>query len=92
MVELTEEEKKQVREWCAIELERLDAYGDLTIEACETGEDYYELAKQNCASFMEKDNVEGYLHIDRCFNLEVDVDEMTDAVVAYIKTLDFEEL
>ena len=32
MAELNEEEKSEVRKWCADEIERLDEFGDLTRE------------------------------------------------------------
>ena len=92
MQELNEEEKKEVREWCADEIERLDEFGDLTREVCETGEDYYELAKRIIIDCVKTDNAEAYMHFKRTYNLEIQTEEMTDLVVEYIKTLDFERL
>lgn len=92
MQELNEEEKKEVREWCADEIERLDEFGDLTREVCETGEDYYELAKRIIIDCVKTDNAEAYIHFKRTYNLEIQTEEMTNLVVEYIKTLDFERL
>lgn len=92
MQELNEEEKKEVREWCASELEQLDEFGDLTREVCETGEDYYELAKRIIIDCVKTDNAEAYMHFKRTYNLEIQTEEMTNLVVEYIKTLDFERL
>ena len=92
MQELNEEEKKEVREWCASEIERLDEFGDLTREVCETGEDYYELAKRIIIDCVKTDNAEAYMHFKRTYNLEIKTEEMTNLVVEYIKTLDFERL
>ena len=92
MQELNEEEKKEVREWCASELERLDKFGDLTREVCETGEDYYELAKRIIIDCVKTDNAEAYMHFKRTYNLEIQTEEMTDLVIKYIETLDFERL
>ena len=92
MQELNEEEKKEVREWCADEIERLDEFGDLTREVCETGEDYYELAKRTIIDCVKTDNAEAYMHFKRTYNLEIQTEEMTNLVVEYIKTLDFERL
>lgn len=92
MQELNEEEKKEVREWCASELELLDEFGDLTREVCETGEDYYELAKRIIIDCVKTDNAEAYMHFKRTYNLEIQTEEMTNLVVEYIKTLDFERL
>lgn len=92
MQELNEEEKKEVREWCADEIERLDEFGDLTREVCETGEDYYELAKRIIIDCVKTDNAEAYMHFKRTYNLEIQTEEMTNLVVEYIKTLDFERL
>lgn len=92
MQELNEEEKKEVREWCASEFERLDEFGDLTREVCETGEDYYELAKRIIIDCVKTDNAEAYMHFKRTYNLEIQTEEMTNLVVEYIKTLDFERL
>lgn len=92
MQELNEEEKKEVREWCADEIERLDEFGDLTREVCETGEDYYELAKRIIIDCVKTDNAEAYMHFKRTYNLEIQTEEMTKLVVEYIKTLDFERL
>lgn len=92
MQELNEEEKKEVREWCASELELLDEFGDLTREVCETGEDYYELAKRTIIDCVKTDNAEAYMHFKRTYNLEIQTEEMTNLVVEYIKTLDFERL
>ena len=92
MEELNEEEKKEVREWCASELERLDKFGDLTREVCETGEDYYELAKRIIIDCVKTDNAEAYMHFKRTYNLEIQTEEMTDLVIKYIETLDFERL
>lgn len=92
MQELNEEEKKEVREWCASEIELLDEFGDLTREVCETGEDYYELAKRIIIDCVKTDNAEAYMHFKRTYNLEIQTEEMTNLVVEYIKTLDFERL
>ena len=92
MQELNEEEKKEVREWCADEIERLDEFGDLTREVCETGEDYYELAKRIIIDCVKTDNAEAYMHFKRTYNLEIQTEEMTNLVIEYIKTLDFERL
>lgn len=92
MEELNEEEKKEVRDWCASELERLDKFGDLTREVCETGEDYYELAKRIIIDCVKTDNAEAYMHFKRTYNLEIQTEEMTDLVIKYIETLDFERL
>ena len=92
MEELNEEEKSEVREWCASELERLDKFGDLTREVCETGEDYYELAKRIIIDCVKTDNAEAYMHFKRTYNLEIQTEEMTNLVVEYIETLDFERL
>ena len=92
MQELNEEEKSEVREWCASELERLDKFGDLTREVCETGEDYYELAKRTIIDCVKTDNAEAYMHFKRTYNLEIQTEEMTDLVIKYIETLDFERL
>lgn len=92
MQELNEEEKKEVREWCASEFERLDEFGDLTREVCETGEDYYELAKRIIIDCVKTDNAEAYMHFKRTYNLEIQTEEMTDLVIKYIETLDFERL
>ena len=92
MQELNEEEKKEVREWCASELELLDEFGDLTREVCETGEDYYELAKRIIIDCVKTDNAEAYMNFKRTYNLEIQTEEMTNLVVEYIKTLDFERL
>lgn len=92
MEELNEEEKSEVREWCASELELLDEFGDLTREVCETGEDYYELAKRIIIDCVKTDNAEAYMHFKRTYNLEIQTEEMTNLVVEYIKTLDFERL
>ena len=92
MQELNEEEKKEVREWCASEIERLDEFGDLTREVLETGEDYYELAKCIIIDCVKTDNAEAYMHFKRTYNLEIQTEEMTNLVVEYIKTLDFERL
>ena len=92
MQELNEEEKKEVREWCADEIERLDEFGDLTREVCETGEDYYELAKRIIIDCVKTDNAEAYMHFKRTYNLEIQTEEMTNLVVEYIKTLDFERI
>lgn len=92
MQELNEEEKKEVREWCASELELLDEFGDLTREVCETGEDYYELAKRIIIDCVKTDNAEAYMHFKRTYNLEIQTEEMTNLVVEYIETLDFERL
>lgn len=92
MQELNEEEKKEVREWCADEIERLDEFGDLTREVCETGEDYYELAKRIIIDCVKTDNAEAYMHFKRTYNLEIQTEEMTNLVVEYIKNLDFERL
>ena len=92
MQELNEEEKKEVREWCADEIERLDEFGDLTREVCETGEDYYELAKRIIIDCVKTDNAEAYMHFKRTYNLEIQTEEMTDIVIKYIETLDFERL
>ena len=92
MQELNEEEKKEVREWFASELERLDKFGDLTREVCETGEDYYELAKRIIIDCVKTDNAEAYMHFKRTYNLEIQTEEMTNLVIEYIKTLDFERL
>ena len=92
MQELNEEEKKEVREWCADEIERLDEFGDLTREVCETGEDYYELAKRIIIDCVKTDNAEAYMHFKRTYNLEIQTEEMTDLVIKYIETLDFERL
>ena len=92
MQELNEEEKKEVREWCASELELLDEFGDLTREVCETEEDYYELAKRIIIDCVKTDNAEAYMHFKRTYNLEIQTEEMTNLVVEYIKTLDFERL
>lgn len=92
MQELNEEEKKEVREWCASELERLDKFGDLTREVCETGEDYYELAKRIIIDCVKTDNAEAYMHFKRTYNIEIQTEEITNLVVEYIKTLDFERL
>lgn len=92
MQELNEEEKKEVREWCASELELLDEFGDLTREVCETGEDYYELAKRIIIDCVKTDNAEAYMHFKRTYNLEIQTEEMTNLVVEYIETLDFERI
>ena len=92
MQELNEEEKKEVREWCASEIELLDEFGDLTREVCETGEDYYELAKRIIIDCVKTDNAEAYIHFKRTYNLEIQTEEMTNLVVEYIETLDFERL
>ena len=92
MAELNEEEKSEVRDWCASELERLDKFGDLTREVCETGEDYYELAKRIIIDCVKTDNAEAYMHFKRTYNLEIQTEEMTDLVIKYIETLDFERL
>ena len=92
MQELNEEEKKEVREWCADEIERLDEFGDLTREVLETGEDYYELAKRIIIDCVKTDNAEAYMHFKRTYNLEIQTEEMTNLVIEYIKTLDFERL
>ena len=92
MQELNEEEKKEVREWCASELELLDEFGDLTREVLETGEDYYELAKRIIIDCVKTDNAEAYMHFKRTYNLEIQTEEMTDLVIKYIETLDFERL
>ena len=92
MQELNEEEKSEVRKWCADEIERLDEFGDLTREVCETGEDYYELAKRTIIDCIKTDNAEAYMHFKRTYNLEIQTEEMTDLVIKYIETLDFERL
>ena len=92
MQELNEEEKKEVREWCASEIERLDEFDDLTREVCETGEDYYELAKRIIIDCVKTDNAEAYMHFKRTYNLEIQTEEMTDLVIKYIETLDFERI
>lgn len=92
MQELNEEEKKEVREWCASEIERIDEFGDLTREVNETGGEYYELAKRIILDCVKTDNAEAYMYFKRTYNLEIQTEEMTDLVIKYIETLDFERL
>ena len=92
MAELNEEEKSEVRKWCADVFYSLDEFGELTREVCETGEDYYELAQRIIIDCVITDNAEAYMHFKRTYNLEIQTEEMTNLVVEYIKTLDFERL
>lgn len=92
MLELNEEEKKEVRKWCSEEIERLDEFGDLTHDVCETGESYYELAKRILVDAVQTDSAEAYMYFKRTYNLEIQNEEMTNLVIDYIKTLDLERI
>ena len=41
---------------------------------------------------FKTDNAEAYMHFKRTYNLEIQTEEMTNLVIEYIKTLDFERL